>query len=129
MIERKAVVAFVINDGKLLMGKKQESAEGRLSGKWHIPGETLNPGETDELGLTRGVLEEVGIEIIPGKHLGSHTTEKGTKVNWYECEPRSTDIKAGSDLEEVEWVPFDEVKARCYPEATSLWPEGILKFF
>jgi len=100
-----------------------------MSGKWHIPGETLRERETDEQGLIRGIMEEAGIKVKPGRYLGSHTTEKGTKVNWYKCEPRSTDIKAGSDLEEVEWVPFDKVKSRCHADDISLWPEGILKFF
>jgi len=42
-----------------------------MSGKWHVPGETLEDGETDEQGLIRGIMEEAGVEVRPGKYLGS----------------------------------------------------------
>ena len=130
MVEKtRAVVAVVIYEDKVLLGKKKAGGGATMSGKWHILGETLNIDETDGQGLVRGILEEAGIQIRPGKYLGSHMTPKDRKVNWYECEPLSTGIIAGSDLEEVRWVPFGEVQKVCHENAISLWPVEIQDYF
>ena len=122
-------MAVVVHEGKVLLGKKKLDSEGTMSGKWHIPGETLETGETDEQGLIRGIMEEAGIEVRPGKYLGSHETPKGTIVKWYECKPLSTDITAGSDLEGVRWVPFVEVRNVCHENDISLWSQEIQEYF
>jgi len=126
---RRAVVAVVIHEGNVLLGRKKLGSEGMMSGKWHVPGETLEEGETDEQGLARGIMEEAGIKIRPGKYLGSHETPKGTIVKWYECEPLTWDITAGSDLEGVKWVPLGEVRSVCYKNDISLWPQEIFEYF
>lgn len=127
--ERKAVAAIVNYNGQVLLGRKLDGAEGFLSGKWHIPGETLEDEETDEEGLRRGIMEEAGIEIKVLRYLASHRTPKHTLVKWYECEPITYDIKAGSDLSEVRWVPREEVKGMCHDKAKSLWPQQIQEYF
>ncbi len=122
-------MAVIIHEGKVLLGKKRFDSKGMMSGKWHIPGETLEEGETDEQGLIRGIMEEVGIDVRPGKHLGSYKTSKGMIVNWYECVPLTPDIKVGSDLEDAMWVPFEEVLVVCHKDAISLWPREVLEYF
>ena len=128
-LERKAVVALVNYNGNILLGKKLDGAEGFLSGKWHIPGETLEIGETDEEGLIRGIMEEAGIEIKVLRYLASHRTPKHTLVKWYECEALTYDIRAGSDLSEVRWVPKNEVMGMCHNRAKTLWPQQIQEYF
>ena len=61
---KRAVVALVEHEGKILLGKKRQDSEGFFAGKWHIPGETMEDDETDEEALIRGMREEAGIEII-----------------------------------------------------------------
>ena len=122
-------MAVVVHERKVLLGRKKLDSEGTMSGKWHVPGETLEKGETDEQGLIRGIVEEAGIKIRPGKYLGSHKTPKGTIVKWYECEPLTPDITAGSDLEKVKWVPFGKVRRMCHKNAISLWPQEVLEYF
>jgi ADP-ribose pyrophosphatase YjhB (NUDIX family) len=126
---RKAVAAIVNYNGSILIGKKKESDGKYLSGKWHIPGETLQKGETDISALTRGINEEAGIEIQVVKYLASHKTPKHTMVNWYECIPKTTDISAGSDLSEVKWVPKKDVINICADEAKSFWPKEVRNYF
>jgi len=126
---RRAVVAIVVHEKKVLLGRKKLGNEGPMSGKWHVPGETLEKGETDEQGLIRGIMEEAGIEVKPGKYLGTHKTPKGKIVNWYECEPLTLDITADSDLEEVKWVPLGVARSVCHKNAISLWPQEILEYF
>lgn len=129
MFERRAVVAVVPYDKLILVGKKKADSEGMLAGQWHIPGETLIEDETDEAGLIRGMLEEASIKVNPGRYLGTHYSPKGTRVNWYECIPETTDVVAGSDLEEVKWVPFGEVMEVCNSDAIALWPQAVLNYF
>lgn len=121
---KKAVVAIVKHEGQILVGKKV-SGKGYLAGKWHILGETLEEGESDEEGLKRGVMEEAGIKIHVLGLLASSKTPKHTSVNWYECEPLTFNIKAGSDLEEVRWMSKAEAKSMCSDEAKSLWPREV----
>lgn len=128
-LERRAVVALVIHEGKVLVGKKKEGGEGRLSGKWHIPGKTLEEEESDEQGLVRGIMEEAGIKIRPERYLGTHMTGKDTQVNWYECTPLTVNIVTGSDLEEVRWVSFEDVIQFCSQDALSPWPQAIQEYF
>ncbi len=126
---RRAVAGIVIYEGRILVGRKNDDAEGFLSGAWHIPGETLEGGEREVDGLKRGILEEAGIEIKVGKYLGMHFTRTPTEVRWYECFAESGDIEAGSDLAEVRWVTREEVFDLCDGRSTCLWPREILEYF
>ena len=48
---KRAVVAIVNHDSYILLGKKIKKEKKFFSERWHIPGETLEDGETDEQGL------------------------------------------------------------------------------
>ena len=122
-----AVVALVEHEGKILLGKKRRDSEGYFAGKWHIPGETMEDGETDEEALIRGMREEAGIEIRVGRYLAQHISPKGTLVRWYECIPQTYDISNGSDLEAIAWTPKKEVPSIC--KTSHLWPDEIKRYF
>ena len=128
-MNRKAVAAIVLQAGKVLIAKKIECDSSILSGKWHIPGETLKEKEDDLRGLKRGMKEEAGIELLAARFLVSHITSKGTTVNWYECIPLTIDIRPGSDVSEVKWVPKRDVVKFCDSESIFLWPEKIREYF
>ncbi len=128
-MNRKAVAAIVFWAGKVLIAKKIECGSSIFSGKWHIPGETLEKNEDDFEGLKRGMKEEAGIEIQAARFLALHITPKGTTVNWYECIPLTVDIRPGSDVSEVKWVPKRDVVKFCDSESISLWPEKIREYF
>lgn len=127
--QKRAVVAIVQYAGEVLLGRKKVNIEKSMSGKWHIPGGTVETSETDEVALVREMIEEVGIKVTVGGFLGSHSTPRGTRVNWYLCDAKTKDIVAGSDLEEAKWVPFSEVMDLCDPYAISLWPKEVLEYF
>lgn len=128
MFEREAVVAIVRHERNILLGKKKEGGNRVTAGKWHIPGETLESGEDDIAALKRGMLEEAGIVVEPGKLLGVNQPEKGTQVRWYECSTENTEIVAGGDLVDVMWVPIAEVVAWC-DEMKALWPKEVTEYF
>ena len=71
---KHAVVAVVNCRDKILLGKKRKDSPKFLAGEWHIPGETVEDGESDQEALIRGMREEAGLEIEVGKYLGSHAT-------------------------------------------------------
>ena len=128
----KEAVAAIIYDEKskeVLIGRKRDDQEGFLKGQYHVPGETLEVGESDEQALKRGMMEEAGIEVKILRYLGSHVTPTHTKVRWYECEPLNRNICFGSDLAEVSWVPIKKVISLCSPKAVRLWPKKVKEYF
>ena len=128
MVGKKGVIAIVIYNDKVLVGKKKETGKF-LAGKWHIPGETLKENEDDKKALIRGIKEEAGIDIKVVRSLASHITPEGMGVRWYKCKAKTTDIKAGSDLSDVRWVPIKEVRNFCDKESIALWPKEIREYF
>lgn len=125
---RKAVVALIEKDGLILVGKKNTSSKKVLAGKWHIPGETVEGNETDYQALERGMLEEARIIVSPNKLIGTHTTGHGTRVNWYSCTTDTFDVVAGSDLEDIQWVPREKVKDLCTEEVFGFWPREVQEY-
>ena len=125
---KQAVTGIVNYNEMVLIGKKDPNRKGFLKGKWHIPGETLEGGESDESALIREMKEEAGIEIIVERYLASHKTPTHTEVRWYECFALSYNIVPSDDLVEVKWVPKKQCKNYCDKEATDLWPKEILDY-
>jgi len=125
---KKAVAIIVLSGNKILLGKKSKGANGQLSGKWHIPGETLEIKETDKQAAVRGIAEEAGIQIYLEKYVGRHYTINGTRVNWYLAKALTTNIRAGSDLESVKWAPVKKLNVmNGLKESIKLWPDTVKK--
>ena len=127
--EAVAAIVYDKNSGRVLIGRKKSDSNGSLKGQYHLPGETIEIGESDEEALIRGMKEEAGIKVKVLRYLSSHITPKKTKVRWYECEPLSCDISFGSDLTEVLWVPKEKVAHICSSESILLWPKEVKEYF
>jgi 8-oxo-dGTP pyrophosphatase MutT (NUDIX family) len=119
-------------EGEILLGKKRADSPKKLAGCWHMPGEGLENGETDEQGIIRCVQEELGIdsnEILIGGYIttGITPTSKRT-LKWYACtylgDPN--EINPSDDLEDVKWVNKNEVLEYCGENAYSLWPQEVI---
>jgi 8-oxo-dGTP diphosphatase len=127
---KSAVAAIVNYNGKVLLGKKRKDSSNVLAGEWHLPGEKVENGESDESALLRCLNEEASIDIRVGKYLGSHFSPTNKrKVNWYECFSETDSIFCGSDLEDVKWVLKKEVLNNCGEEARKLLPNEIIEYF
>ncbi|MEK6914087.1 MAG: NUDIX domain-containing protein [Nanoarchaeota archaeon] len=128
-MSRRAVVAVVNYNGKILLGKKNKNSKKFLAGEWHVPGENVEDNESDDEALIRGIKEEAGLEIVVGEYLGSHITNTGKEAKWYECFAESDKLIVGSDLEDAKFIPRNEVLIYCDRKAKDLWPEKIKDYF
>ncbi len=129
-MEKRAVVAIVNFNGKILVGKKRSDSPKVFAGLWHLPGETTQGEETDEEAIRRGLLEEAGIDVQVGKYIGEHFTPTHERaVRFYECFADSDTIRCGSDLEDIQWIPRSEVVSFLDEKILSFWPREVLDYF
>ena len=129
MKSRKDVIAIIYYDGKILIGKKKSDSPKSFAGKWHIPGEGLNLGESDAHGLERLAHEEIGSTIVPGKFICKSYSPSGRVLKWYECFASSDEIYPGSDLEDAKYVDKKEVLKECDKKVVCHWPKQIIDYF
>ncbi len=66
---RIGVRAIIYKDGQILAVKHKSRKDGQPKDFWAIPGGGLDPGESLEDGLRREVMEELGVEVVPGRLL------------------------------------------------------------
>lgn len=125
-----AVIAVINYQNKILIGKKKTSSKKFLRGEWHIPGETIEKGESDREALVRGMREEAGIEIKVGRYIGYHITPSSKKeARWYECFSETEKVVPGGDLEDLKWISKKDVLNFCRSKVNNLWPKEVKEYF
>jgi 8-oxo-dGTP pyrophosphatase MutT (NUDIX family) len=107
---------YIKNNAVLLIRKYR----GPYKGMYDLPGGRMEPGETQEEGLTREFMEEVGCEIVSQKFLSENeyiTEEYMGKPfshfgTYYTVSLSSDDIKVVPDGEDslgAEFIPLAEL--------------------
>lgn len=130
MARKEAVISIVELGNEVLVVKKvDDGGESLMSGKWHLPGETKKEGETDEMAVQRGVLEEAGVVVARAVYLTSSESPKGTLLMWYRCETLTRQLIPGDDAVDAQWADKDNVAYVCDPEAVAIWPQAIREYF
>lgn len=125
-----AVVGIVNYKGKILLGKKRSDSSKKLAGRWHLPGERVESGETDKEALIRGIREEAGIEIKVGRYIDFSIVPTNYSIaSWYECFAETDKVNYASDLEDIAWVEKEKVPDFCANEAVSRWPNKVRRYF
>jgi len=77
-INRTIVSGLIFpNEGLLLMGMKDSQGGGVYADCWHIPGGSVDEGETQERALYREMREEVGIDTNKCKVLRVDDKDQG----------------------------------------------------
>ena len=122
--KRKSVVALIIKDKKVLIGRKRVKKGKSLSGRWHIPGGGVKKKENRRKALIREMREELNVVIEVGDYIGRHKTAKGTIVSWFLCSFNSFQLVAGSDLSEVKFVSGEEALKLCFSRCKE-WPKKV----
>ena len=106
------ILGIIQREGRLLM--IQRSAHVRVPHAWCFPGGTIETGETYEQALVREIMEEVNLEVRPGRHLMTQTKHDGKLVLY--C--WSAEILGGEPLANpmevaaIEWMMPEEIRAR-----------------
>lgn len=102
----KVVAAGVIvHSGKILIG--QRAVGGPQPGYWEFPGGKQEAGETIEQCLQRELMEELGVRVTVGKHIGNicHSYENGNfKVCFYRIDIANASRIKMNVHQKLHWV-------------------------
>jgi 8-oxo-dGTP diphosphatase len=111
-----AVGAVIVHDQKIILIKR---ANEPSRGKWTNPGGLVELAESPEIAVVREAGEETGLhvedpELIDVVNNVDFDEEHRVKYHYviidYLVKVVSGNAHAGSDAEELRWVPFDEVE-------------------
>ena len=110
------VGAIIIHNGKILLEKRRNDPG---KGKWSVPGGLVELGENIEETVLREVKEETNLEVENPQHVDVVThisLDKNGKIKYhfviidYLVKLKRGTLKAASDAEKLQWVPFDKVE-------------------
>jgi 8-oxo-dGTP diphosphatase len=114
----RVVAGAIVRDGQVLLARR--SPEMALPGCWELPGGKVEPGESDAEALERELLEELGVRVAVGPHLGTSRARAGARpmdLVAYRCtllrgSPRplehdALDWVGPEALDPRQWAPAD----------------------
>jgi ADP-ribose pyrophosphatase YjhB (NUDIX family) len=111
------VGAVIVDKGKIALIKRGNEPS---KGKWTVPGGLVELGESLEEAVIRETQEETCLEVINPRLIDAVSyveldAQGIVKYHYiildYLVEVKGGTIKAASDAEELQWVPFDEVES------------------
>ena len=110
------VGTVIVCDGKVLLEKRRNDPG---KGRWNIPGGLVELGESTEETVIREVKEETGLDAEKPEHVDvvdNIDFDENGKVKYhfiiidYFVKLKGGEAKAGSDAEELRWVPLGEAE-------------------
>jgi 8-oxo-dGTP diphosphatase len=127
---KAVVVGLVEREGEVLIARKRVVDGHFLSGQWHVPGGRVEEGESVEQAVRREIREEAGIDVEVVESLGIvDFEEQGARVHWYRCTPLTEGLRAGDDVEEVQYVSRAEAVRRFPRDSGRHFPDAVREFF
>lgn len=105
-----AVAGVVINQDRILAIRRRDT------GAWQIPGGVLELDEPIHEGLRREVLEETGVEILPGPLTGVYKNMKAAVVTLvFRATPVGGQPHPTDESTEVAWWTVDQARDQMVP--------------
>ncbi|MCH7541356.1 (deoxy)nucleoside triphosphate pyrophosphohydrolase [Patescibacteria group bacterium] len=102
--------AVLLWENKILI--TQRDRRRILGGKWEFPGGKIEKNESVEEGLTREILEELGVDIEVGELIAivphHYRNVAKIKLHTYFCVPKKLKFKL-SEHENIAWVEPKEL--------------------
>ena len=126
-MNKTSVVCIIFNNyGQVLIGKKIKNINDSLSESWHFIGGALEEGEDINEALKREVKEETNLYLNGADLFYKGKTKKNTTVYWFVSNSYLGEIKAGSDITELQWCSIDDILDVC-KEASTFWGKEIIE--
>lgn len=111
------VAAIVLQDGKILLGRRAQSAT--YPGLWCIPCGYVEYDEDVQDAIKREFREETGLAIeIDGVFTvlsNWHNAETHTVGIWFNARVSGGELQPGDDIDAVEYFPLAAVPALAFP--------------
>jgi 8-oxo-dGTP diphosphatase len=116
-VQRVAMKAVLVHNGKILLLREASTyGEGTQTGRWHMPGGRINPGEPWQTALKREVSEETGItefEIDAPIFVGEwFPTIKGVPTHivamFHLCHVTNPVVLLSEEHDDYRWVSADD---------------------
>ena len=110
-VDKIQVIAAVIErNGKFLLGKRSPSKKS-APGYWCPISGRIEDGETEQDAVTREVLEEVGLSVVPVEKIGEFDTrDKSARIHWWLVRTEAGEATLENDEHtEIKWVTLGEM--------------------
>jgi mutator protein MutT len=102
--------------GKILISRRPEGVH--LAGLWEFPGGKQEQGESLEACLVREIQEELGVTVVPGRHLLTEEHEyknKRVTLHFFTCSLADGETPVALEGQELTWVSPDALSAFRFP--------------
>ena len=107
----RVVVALIESRGKVLICRRRQ--DQKHPGKWEFPGGKLEQGETLRQALSREVLEELGIDVKPGKEITTYKHqypgEKEIELSFFHIKIAEQEVDK-RQFSEIRWEPVHKLQ-------------------
>lgn len=114
-------VAFILKKENKILIEKRKNNKRTDPGLYCIPSGGINDGEGEVDAMRREVKEELGVDVVREKYLGTliyETEQVDFKTNYYLISEWQGEINA-SEAELVEWRDIDE-------NSVDIWPDKLM---
>ncbi len=116
------VCAAVVRRGPLVL-LAQRPAGKHLAGLWEFPGGKVHDGEDWHTCIRREMLEELGLEVKPIRHLltvNHDYPEKTIRLHCIECTIEDEATPTHHDGQQSRWAPVESVEPECLAPADQI---------
>ncbi len=116
----QVLAAVIIKDQKILCVQRGTHKYPYLTNKWEFPGGKMEDGESQAETIVREIREELSMEILPIKHILSHTHHYpnfSIELHTWLCTPMRRELVLNEhqafvwldaqDLKELDWAEAD----------------------